>query len=181
MIYEDRGCTFAVVFSSVVAEDLWGEEEEELNFKRLLLLTLTLCPRHAKFCVHACMTPEFSGRTKLLYFALAKWAFAVSDFYATSCCAARSGGRNQISASRNRKFACSLNANIAQARAQTLRAKPFPLGSPCDCRATSCIKRDQIGAFCAVLQVLSPRAAGVESKNSCHKLSPSFLTRARKI
>jgi hypothetical protein len=68
----------------------------EWNFEQLLLLALTLCPRHA---------------------------FAVSDFYATSCCAARSGGRNQISASRNRKFACSLNANIAQARAQTLRAK----------------------------------------------------------
>jgi hypothetical protein len=62
------------------------------------------------------MTPEFSGRTKLLYFALAKWAFGVPVFYATSCYAARSGGRNQISASRNRK--------------------PFPLGSPCDCRAS---------------------------------------------
>ena len=37
MIYEDRGCAFAVVFSTVVAEDLWGEEEEKLNFKRLLL------------------------------------------------------------------------------------------------------------------------------------------------
>ena len=37
MIYEDRGCAFAVVFSAVVAEDLWGEEEEALNFKRLLL------------------------------------------------------------------------------------------------------------------------------------------------
>ena len=80
MIYEDRGCAFAVVFSAVVAEDLWSEEEEALNFKRLLLLTLTLCLRHAKFCVHACMTPEFSGRTKLLYFALAKWAFAVRFF-----------------------------------------------------------------------------------------------------
>ena len=42
MIYEDRGCTFAVVFGAVVAEDVWGEEEEGLNFKRLLLLTLTL-------------------------------------------------------------------------------------------------------------------------------------------
>ena len=32
MIYEDRGCTFAVVFGAVVAEDLWGEKEEALNF-----------------------------------------------------------------------------------------------------------------------------------------------------
>ena len=32
----------------------------------------------AKFCVHACMTPALSGRTKLLYFALAKWALGDS-------------------------------------------------------------------------------------------------------
>ena len=44
----------------------------------------SLAQLRAKFCVHACMTPVFSGRTKLLYFALAKWALGVPVFYATS-------------------------------------------------------------------------------------------------
>ncbi|MBQ7398649.1 MAG: hypothetical protein IJW09_07505 [Clostridia bacterium] len=55
------------------------------------------------------------------------------------------------------------------------RAKAFPLGFPLALPLYKAHQEIDIKIFYAVLQVLSPRAAGVESKNSCHKLSPSFF------
>ena len=55
----------------------FSRKQRPSNFRVCKLLNLLRCGE--KFCVHACMTPVFSGRTKLLYFALAKWANAKSE------------------------------------------------------------------------------------------------------
>jgi hypothetical protein len=76
----------------------------------------------------------------------------------------RNGERKQISESRNRKFACSLNANIALRAGANIASPDFPSGaSPALPRYKNQNEKD-IYRFCASLAALPPRAAGKESK-----------------
>ena len=82
---------------------------------------------------------------------------AQDGFWATSSTDAHTASRCAV------PFFMSLLASRQEVTKK--RAKTFPLGSPFPCRATWRNKRDHIFCFRAVLQMLPPRAAGIEKQN----------------